>query len=56
MPYVSLYKVHSFSCNSANGRIGGEQNITIGPDCYYPGMIKREMIHAVCFTVYSSFF
>ena len=51
MPYVSLYTVHSFSCNSSIGRNDEEQTITIVPDCYYPGMIKREMIHAICFTV-----
>ncbi|XP_053381930.1 embryonic protein UVS.2-like [Mercenaria mercenaria] len=36
-------------CHSTIGRDGGEQILTIGPDCYYLGVILHEMTHAVGF-------
>lgn len=39
----------NFRCHSSIGRDGGEQSITLGPDCYYLGVIMHEMTHAVGF-------
>ena len=47
--YQDHYDMLNFSCHSSIGRDGGEQTITIGPDCYYLGVIMHEMTHAVGF-------
>ena len=41
--------VPSLRCWSLIGRVGGEQQISIGVGCEYKGVVIHEMMHAIGF-------
>eukprot|EP00795_Rhopilema_esculentum_P015218 gene15218-6421_t len=42
-----LFRSKRHVCSSSVGRIGGQQNITLGPGCYRLGTELHEMMHAL---------
>ncbi|XP_060084982.1 uncharacterized protein LOC132564343 [Ylistrum balloti] len=45
--YVRI--THGFGCHSSIGRDGGRQDVTLGDNCYYKGVVMHELTHAVGF-------
>ncbi|XP_033726937.1 blastula protease 10-like isoform X2 [Pecten maximus] len=45
--YVRI--VHGYGCHSSIGRDGGRQDVTLGDNCYYTGVVVHELTHAVGF-------
>jgi len=42
-----LFKSEPHKCSSSVGKVGGRQNITLGPGCFQLGTVLHEMMHAL---------
>ena len=38
-----------FRCGSYEGRIGGNQKLSLDSECFTPSLVKHELIHAIGF-------
>ena len=43
--YVNIMK--GGGCYSPIGRVGGKQDLSLGRNCVYPGIVIHEFMHAV---------